>query len=393
MNYGAIRILTNPTGSTVHIDNIDKGTTPIDIVNVSPGIYNITLSYHGLNSYNFDTAVIDGKITIVQFNFILQEVNEDHIVLTGTDLIKIQPPPGLPEEQPPDIPEKREKNGVSVSEPEHKELAKHLADMNRILERNNSLMSNVNDGIDLLRQYIGKTSGFDPNERYYSTQQIAITVATPNKPDNSDSIANSNAVPPLPGYDRIPVYDVMNRNSRNISVINDGTTHLFVITSPDGKNFSAQENPILVGESRIFHNIYEMRIRSSSSGDLVTGLGGIYRVTEYDYSLSYSSTVLASTVNRPSFVTRIVNAPLVGVLLPNIPIANGFALSIRANVNNGLGFVYVADTIVNATNAAVPGFRITLAAGDTLRIFLTNANLVAIASSTGAENVDIIVET
>lgn len=274
----------------------------------------------------------------------------------------------------------------SPAEQEHILLAEHLAEMNEIFKINNELLSE-------LAGYIAKSTGMAPEEKYYSTEQIAITVDTPIKPTSSDAIADPNTIPPTPGYDRIQVYDQMNRKSRNISVINDGTTHLFVRTSADGKKFSTQENPIFVGESRIFHNIYEMRIRSPSSGNLVTGLGGVYRVTEYDYSLSYSSTVLSGSVNRPSFVTRVVNAPLGGFQLPNIPVANGFALTLRANVNNGLGFVFIADTIANVTNAAIPGFRNTLAAGDTLRVFLTNANLVFIAGSTGAENLDIIVET
>ena len=360
---GILRIDTNPTGATVNVNNNTMGVTPLDIKDVIPGQYIVKLDLKGFLNYNIKVSVLDKKVLKIVYDFTQRKVDSQYLDIP-VQTTHVQPSgQQLPSTQETPV-------GTST---ETSILAQHLADMNRIL--------------DNIKEYIGKTAGFDVNEKYYSTQQLAITVATPNKPDNADVIAN--AVTGAIGYDRIPVYDIMHRSSRSISVINDGTAHLFVITSSDGKNFSAQENPILVGESRIFHNIYEMRIRSPSSGDLTTGVGGLYRVTEYDYSLSYS---ISGSINRVSFVARIVNSPLAGAFLPDISVPGGFALTLRANVNNGLGFVYIADTILNATNAAVPGFRITLAAGDVARLYITNANLVAVAGSTGAENIELLVE-
>jgi hypothetical protein len=95
--------------------------------------------------------------------------------------------------------------------------------------------------------------------------------------------------------------------------------------------------------------------------------------------------------NRSSFLAEVVNAPTTGAQLPNIPIPNGFAISVRAHVDNQ-GQVFVANSIVNATTSGVPGNRITLNAGDVVKLFLTNANIIFVAGSDSDQNVDILVE-
>ena len=92
--------------------------------------------------------------------------------------------------------------------------------------------------------------------------------------------------------------------------------------------------------------------------------------------------------NRTSFLAEVVSAPTTGAQLPNIPIPNGFALSVRAHVDNQ-GQVFVANSFINVTT---PGNRITLNAGDVIKLFLTNANIVFVAGSDSTENVDILVE-
>ena len=96
--------------------------------------------------------------------------------------------------------------------------------------------------------------------------------------------------------------------------------------------------------------------------------------------------------NRSSFLAEEVSAPTTGAQLPNIPIPNGFALSVRAHVDNDSGQVFVANSIINATTPGVPGNRITLNAGDVIKLFLTNANIIFVAGSDSDLNVDILVE-
>ncbi len=95
--------------------------------------------------------------------------------------------------------------------------------------------------------------------------------------------------------------------------------------------------------------------------------------------------------NRSSFTAQTVSAPTTGAQLPNIPIPDGFAISVRANVDN-TGEVFIANSLTNATTPGFPGNRVTLKAGDSLKIFLTNANIIFVAGSTTGQNVDIVVE-
>lgn len=96
--------------------------------------------------------------------------------------------------------------------------------------------------------------------------------------------------------------------------------------------------------------------------------------------------------NRPSFTAQIVNALTTGTFLPNIPIPDGFALVVRAVIGN-TGQIYVANSIANVTSSSIPGNRNTLNAGDAVKLYVTNANLVAVAGSSSGNNVDILVET
>lgn len=228
-----------------------------------------------------------------------------------------------------------------------------------------------------------------PIEKHFSTEETAISIATPNKPESPDIIANVTTA--TPGYDRIQIHNIMNRNSPHVSVINDGSSNLFVITSTEGNTWSAEENPILVGEARLFFNIYELRIRSPEAGNTTTLRGGVYRATEYDYSLAYSATI---TPNRSDFTVRSVALVLANTdyvldattLPAAILIPNGFSIAIRGNVNN-LGQVYISRT-----NATLANERVTLNPGEVVRLFVTNSNLIHVAAAGAGYRFDIIVE-
>jgi hypothetical protein len=98
-----------------------------------------------------------------------------------------------------------------------------------------------------------------------------------------------------------------------------------------------------------------------------------------------------STPNRPTFVAKILDAPITGTFLPDIPIPNGFSLTIRSTVSNP-GQVYIANSIANAISSVIPGNRNILNTGDAIILYISNANLVAIAGSNIGNTVDIVVE-
>ena len=285
-----------------------------------------------------------------------------------------QPP--CPAGIPPSIPPVPPPGG----EPGYTEL------IQRILEQHETMQQILSKMTELVTS-LGTAPKIE--REYYNTPQTAIQVATPNpaagQPLDPDQITNG----VNPGFQAETVYVQLGRKAPQISVINDGNVTLYVIATPDGANWSP-EAAILIGEARRFYNVWELRLRSTVAGNVSTLQGGVYRATEYEYSLAYTSTV---TFNRTAFDARVVNAPLAGALLPNITVPNGFALVVRANINNAVGEqVFVANSVANAIAGGVPGNRVTLNSGDRVTLYVTNANLIAVASTTGAGNADILVE-
>lgn len=282
-------------------------------------------------------------------------------------------PAGIPPSIPPVLP-------PPGGEPGYTEL------IQRILEQNETMQQILSKMTDLVTS-LGTTPKVE--REYYNTPQTAIQVATPNpapgQPLDPDQITNG----VNPGFQAETVYVQLGRKAPQISVINDGNASLYVITTPDGANWSP-EAAILIGEARRFYNVWELRLRSTVAGNVSTLQGGVYRATEYEYSLAYTSTV---TFNRTAFVVQSLQniaLPAAGTPLPNIIIPNGFALVVRATVNNAAGsIVYVATSSAN-TNVAAS--RFSLAPGDSVKLYITNANLGWVAGSVASLNVDLIVE-
>ncbi len=236
----------------------------------------------------------------------------------------------------------------------------------------------------------------EPSGIYYNTPQTVITNPTPNPSAGQNLDPDGVTAAGTPNYQVEQVHNTLHRNAPKIGVINDGSRILYVISTQDAQTWS-NEAPILPGEARFFFNVWSLALRSETAGVLATGQGGIYRATEYDFWLSYSGAGTATpNTNRNAFTARVVNAPVLGAILPNIVVPNGYTLVVRANILNA-GQVFIANNsagtgIADATNAAIPGNRNTLNAGDAVRLFITNANLVAVAGSGAGQNVDILVE-
>lgn len=254
---------------------------------------------------------------------------------------------------------------------------------------------------------IAKNAGTAPGQeiQYYNTPLTGIQVATPTQPDSPDVIAN--AITGTPGYQAETIYNTLHRISPRITVINDGSDTLFVISTSDSTNWST-EAAILMGEARTFFNVWELRVRSPAAGVTATLIGGIYRVTEFDFWLAYST-----NPNRSLFTAQTLTLPVLGDTITNILIAagtlapgatlqipNGFALVVRSNVYNlALSSVFVAGPVpaVAATpplsavaNVGVAGTRITLAPGDSVKLFVRNTDAVALLGA--GLFVDILVE-
>jgi len=198
-----------------------------------------------------------------------------------------------------------------------------------------------------------------------------ITTAMAEDPDSPDS----------PNYNRERIFEVLERNAPELQVLNDGDDSLYVRISHGGSTKSSHEAIIRAGESKIYDNVYELRLRSPTV-DLP------YRVTEYEIVKGVS---ISSLPNQDAFTTqssRNINATPAFTQLPDITVPDGYALVIRADVHN-TNDVYVANSGANTNIAAN---RNTLDSGDNIRLFVTNANLVFVAGSAANQSVDIVVE-
>lgn len=274
-------------------------------------------------------------------------------------------------------------------EPTHEELLKKvIAEHASIIEEHKDIKKMLDKltEIALHTSTAPKKSIFD-----YNTGTKTITVATPNPP------AGTTLSPDNSGYQSEFVYDSLmpHRKAPRITVINDGTDTItdktiFVISTSNGRDWTA-ETPILIGEARAFYDVWELRLRSPTAGVP-------YRVTEWDIWLPYARTIAPAIVNLNSFTAQNVAVPFPapGVLLPNIPVPNGFALVVRANVLNK-NAIFIAGPSPGGSavaNVAVAATRNTLNPGDVVKLFISNANLVAILDSVaaGVDTVDILVE-
>lgn len=87
-----------------------------------------------------------------------------------------------------------------------------------------------------------------------------------------------------PVYNSEKIFDVLERYSDLVHVINGGTNPLFIIVSHEGVSNFSKESIIFPGEVKDFYNVYELRLRSPE-------VGLQYRVTEYEI-MSVSQTSL-----------------------------------------------------------------------------------------------------
>ncbi len=296
------------------------------------------------------------------------------------EIVPYKKPAGAPPEAPPEaeVPPEADISAVVNILEEHRVMLQQIVKIEEDLK--NFLM------------------GYSVTGTYFEIR-TSTTVATPDQPATPDTLANPNVFPPIPGYDFIDINkQKQGQNAQKLWIINDGPAvpvagdNLFVITSSDGKTFSP-EFLMIVGETRLINNVYEIRIRSPHSGNVV-------RITEREAMVPYVTTVtntLNPIGNRASLTARRIGPLNVPQFLPNIAVPDTFSLVIRAWVDNSANSkVYVAGpdpgpfpATVNTTDATK---RITLAPGDVVKYTVSNAILIAVFGSLGTEYVDITVE-
>jgi len=98
-------------------------------------------------------------------------------------------------------------------------------------------------------------------------------------------------------YNRERIFEVVERNAERLLVKNDGTDTIYtVVTHIGGASFS-KEVPIYTKESKIYYNVYEIRLRSPT-------LSNAYRVMEYELNPTSISPTDIDTLVQQS-VTKV----------------------------------------------------------------------------------------
>lgn len=307
--------------------------------------------------------------------------------ITG-DIVSYKRPSGLP----PGVP------GEPGIPPSPGTPPTELSIITRILQEHHTMLQTIASIENDLKDFL---MGNSPTGTYVEVR-TATTVATPDVPITQDTTADAGAVPPSPGYDFIDINkQKQGYNAQNLWIVNDGPDtptsgdNLFVISSTDGKTFSP-EFLMIVGETRLIHNIYEIRIRAPRANNRV-------RVTEREPNVPYVTTVtnsLTPVANRTSVWTQRFTVPFgigAAVPLPFILVPDTFSIVVRSTVDNiGTSRVYIGGPEPlpgpNTTNAENSATRITLAPGDDVRYTISNANVLAVVGNMAGLFVDITVE-
>ena len=252
-NYGSIKVDSVPEAS-VFINDEFMNTTPLDINDINPGNYTYILKCEGYDNQKGNLIVIKDKIIRITMDFTSNIKNIEYI------------DPNLKYYNQDDITNSNYKF-IDEKIPEHIDISDipptpPIIDTSTDLNEIKNLLQKL---VDNSTKQIEKTSfsKFDTG-----IQTLSNTVTTIPDIDNVSST----------GYTRIAVWDVLERLSQNLYLINQGAGTIFVRKSNDGKTFSASEIPVFAGEKGTFNDVYELRIRSDITSTR-------YRVTEYESSL------------------------------------------------------------------------------------------------------------
>ncbi|MDD3474325.1 MAG: PEGA domain-containing protein [Candidatus Dojkabacteria bacterium] len=400
---GTIRFDSSPSNVEVSLNGKYVGLTPLDITDVIPGDYSYELRKEK-HEYLGKLDVYPGKITLISANFIVNSIFKDYIEIPSSNNDSVEDKQEKSNEnQHQRIEEKSEqdkqftensqplKESILINESQNSVLSEHLSEMNEILNKNNEILTELNKGINLLSEHEMETSGYNLERRYFTTGELAIRVATPNKPETSDIVADPNTTPPTTGYDRIAIFDAMLRRSPDVAVVNDGSTNLYIVISHDGKVFSTSEVTLMRGEIKHFYNIYELRIRGPAVGNLDPDVGeqpgGLYRATEYPsrfdfFNVNKSAIAVATAAPVLAIGVGFTTFTIVGDII-------NLTSAFRSRVTN-TDNIYYASAGQDITNDAQRGI---LAPGDVLIVNGTRGMQINFAGNSPGQAIEATTET
>lgn len=262
----------------------------------------------------------------------------------------------------------------------------------KILQEHHTILKQIAKIEEDLKNFL---TGYSETGTYFELRTFT-TKATPIQPSSPDTISkpiydsSGSIIDYTTGYNAANInINKQGKNAPKLWIVNDGFPgagigdNLYVITSSDGTAFSP-EFLMVIGETRLVYNVYEVRFRSPKAGNIV-------RITEREPIVPYVTTVtntLTPIGNRENFIARNVTVNMIDSVLPSITIPDGFALSIRSNVNNTFG----SHIYISRTDATVTTNRNTLYAGDVIVLTISDTNLIHVAGSEDGLTVDILVE-
>jgi len=234
---GIIKFETTPNNTDIYIDDKYLGKTPLEITDVSPGMHVYALG---------KSKELVGKLSAYS-------KKTTHIVV---DIIN-----NKHEEKYFDVKIEKEISQCKESNSENIKIEKNIS--NQLVELLKSQQEIINQLTNLNTNIIQLNNNSGSQEINYYDVSNTITYTTLTNPENSDS----------PYYDRERIKELLGRNSRKLTITNDGNGNIFVRISHDGVTFS-EEMPIYESDVKIYYDIWEIRLRGDRAGCK-------YRITEY----------------------------------------------------------------------------------------------------------------
>jgi len=137
-------------------------------------------------------------------------------------------------------------------------------------------------------------------KKYKDYYDVATTITTAGSTNPNDP--NSNV------YNIEPIFRDKERYAERLLVKNDGADTLFLIISHGGSLNLSAEVPLYAGESKVYYNVFELRLRSPTSGNP-------YRVMEYELDPGTNSGVTQEPVMPTDSV--IIQGTVTGI--DNVP--------------------------------------------------------------------------
>lgn len=223
-----IKFDTLPSNIEVYIDGENAGVTPLDITDVDSGVHSYTLKRNENDQFNGKLYSYPGKITQIYYDFNDHSKNEKYENILS--LQQIHPNPSINVETP----ESTEYNAINSAKLERSAQQEYPTRQKR-----------PSGTIDIARKTKDKSI-------FYNTGHVIIKKASTSPPDSTDNYPS--------------VQDVYANNNQNpievMTLMNHGPGNLFYILRDKSQTFSATEEILHVGESRILFNVYEIRART-----------------------------------------------------------------------------------------------------------------------------------